>query len=830
MDSYAGWPGIRNTALKPAIIMLFNYLKIAVRLLTRNKLISMINIFGLALALTGSILIAIFIQDELSYDRYHENADRIYRVTRNYVRPDGSEHMHLGHLAAPFGPLLKNDFPDILESVRALGPFSPAMIPGETGESKSVEFENAYFIEPSVFKIFSLEILSGNKSTALDRPLTMMLSDKAAQQYFGHADVIGTKVRFYNRIVEITGTYKALPNQSHWHPNVLISFSTLNDEFFYPGKLQNNWEDNSFLTYILVNDVFDPVKTRQAFPSFIDSHMPAGNDGRKKSASTNLFLQPLTSIHLYSHLDSEAEANGNINRVYAMGSIGIFLIIIACFNFINLSTARATQRGKEVGLRKVSGALRKQLIFQYISESTLTTLLAMIVAIAIASACLFWLNDFTGKTIDLNGYLNFHTLIILSGFVIVVGAMAGLYPAFVISGYKPAQILKGQGAPVREVGGIRKALVVTQFSISIVMIIATLITYQQLQYLTSKDPGYSKDQIVFFALPDEMDERYDAFYNELIQHPAIVNAARSNRMPTLRLLETNNVEKADGTAEKVIMKNVSIDQRFFDTYQIPVISGRNFSREIRRDDPFEEKVANGFILNETACELLGWSNDEAVGRELFIGGPKGTVVGVVKDFHFESLHEPIAPIAFITHAGFRLVSVRIAESGMKAGIAHIEKTWKQFVAFNEPFEYEFLNDRYSRLYKNEASQQELFVIFAVLAIFIASLGLFGLATFNAIRRSKEVSIRKVLGASVQSILQLLSREIIILVLMANAVAWPIAWYFMNEWLSGFAYHIEMDIRTYVCAGILTMAVTLITISIQTLKVALTNPATMLRNE
>jgi putative ABC transport system permease protein len=811
--------------------MLLNYLKTAFRLFTRNKLVSGINILGLALALTGCLLISIFISDELSYDRYNQSADRIYRVTRNFVRDDGTAHMHLGHLAAPFAPLLKNDFPDILETVRALGPFTPSMVIGEASEPKTVEFENAYFIEPSVFNMFSLEVLAGNKRTALDRPLTMMLSDKAAMQYFGHTDVVGTKVRFYDKIVEITGTYKAPPQQSHWHPQVMISFSTLDDEFFYGvSKLQNNWEDNSFLTYILVNDVFDPAKTAQSFPSFIDRHMSAGTAGTRKSVSTNLFLQPLTSIHLHSHLDSEAEANGNISHIYATGSIGIFLIIIACFNFVNLSTARATQRGKEVGLRKVSGAGRRQLVVQYLGESVLITLLAMVVAVAAAAASLTWLNGFTGKSIDLNDYLNFNTISILALFVVALGTAAGLYPAFVISAFKPTRILKGQTAPAGEGAGIRKSLVVLQFGISVVMIISTLITYQQLEFLTGKDPGYTKDQVVICALPEEMDGKYEAFYHELMQHPAIVNATRSNRFPTLRLLETNNVEAADGTAEKVVMKNVSVDRHFFETYRIPVVSGRNFSKDTRRDDSFEEKVANGFILNETACKLLGWTNEEAVGKELIIGGPKATVVGVVKDFHFESLHEPIAPIAFITHAGFRLISVRVTESGMKEGIGHIGKTWKQFVAFNEPFEYEFVDDRYDQLYKREAGQQELFVIFAALAIFIATLGLFGLATFNAIQRSKEVCIRKVLGASVQNILALLSKEIVILVLIANVVAWPIAWYLMKEWLGGFAYHIEMNILTYVGAGLLTLFITFVTIGTQALKTALTNPATILRSE
>lgn len=810
-----------------------NYFKIAFRLLTRNKLVSLINIFGLALALSGSLLIAIFIHDEFTYDRFNQQADHIYRVTRNYVRPEGSQIMHLGHLAAPFAPLLKNDFKDIIEATRIRGPFSTTMMVEETGASNVYAVEFAYFAEPSLFKIFSVEIKSGDTRTPLERPFTMMLSEKIAQKYFGNIDVVGKEIHIADTVIEITGTFKTFPNQSHWHPDVLISFSTLNDnKLFGAEQLQNGWENNSFLTYVLVSDQFDPERTTQAFPSFIDKHMPAGGDPIRKSASTNLILQPLTSIHLHSNLDSEAELNGNIDHVYAMGAIGVFLIIIACFNFINLSTARATQLGKEVGLRKVSGALRKQLIFQYINESTLVTFFAMIVAIAITSACLPWLNDFTGKSIGINDYIDVNYILILIGMVIILGVTAGLYPAVVISAYKPAQILKGQIGQQKGVS-VRKALVVMQFSISVVIIIATLITYKQLQYINKKDLGYNKDQIVVFGLPEEVRNHYDAFYNALTQHPAIVNVSRTNRMPTLRLLETNNVstEQRDSSLDKaeVNMKNVSVDQHFFNTYHIPFVSGKNFPKEMKSNGSFEEQVANGMILNESAARILGWTNEEAIGKTLINGGINGTIIGVVKDFHFESLHEPIAPIVFITYAPYRQVSVLVSTSATKAGIDHIEKIWNKFVS-QDQFEYEFLNERYNRLYSSEASQQELFLIFAVMTIFIASLGLFGLTTFNAIQRSKEVSIRKILGATVANILKLLSKEIILLTLAANVVAWPIAWYFMSEWLNEFAYHVEMDILPFLTTGVLTLVVTLIIVSTQTVKVAFMNPATILRSE
>ena len=813
------------------ITMLFNYLKIALRILTRNKMVSVINICGFALALTGCILIAIFIHDEVSYDRYHKNADRIFRITRNYVTPEGGVHMHLGHLAAPFAPLLKNDFPDIIETARTLGPFNPAMTLEEGRDHKSIEFKNGYVADPSVFTIFSIPVLSGNRIQSLQKPNTMMLSDEAARKHFGHTDVIGRKLKLDDLIIEITGTYKAFPKQSHWHADFLLSFSTLyNDPGYGKEKLENGWENNSFLTYILVNSDFNSIKTQQQLPGFIDKHMPSGDNSRKQSASTNLFLQPLTSIHLHSHLDSEAETNGNINHIYVMGSIGIFLITIACFNFINLSTARATTRAKEVGLRKVSGAQRMHLILQYISESMLIALLALVIASAIASACLPWLNDFTGKSITPNDYLDIRFISGAFVLVAIVGIAAGIYPAFIISGYKPAQVLKGQSGSITKGSGIRKALVVVQFSISIVMIIATLITYQQLDFVNKKDLGYNKDQVVVFRYPDEIRDHYDAFFQALTQQPSIENATRTNRMPTVRLLETNYVKPIENPGDKkTIMKNVSIDQHFFETYNIQLVAGKNFSKNISKDDTFEEKVSNGFILNETAASLLGWTAEEAVGKEITNGDIPEKIIGVVKDFHFESLHERIAPIVFITYPDYRQVSALVSGTDMKASLLQIEKVWKQFVT-DEPFEYEFINERYAKLYESESRQQELFIVFAVLAIFIASLGLFGLVAFNSIQRRKEVSIRKILGASVHSILHLLSKEIIVLVVIANAIAWPFAWYFMNEWLQEFTYHIEMSVMVFIGSGLLTLCVTLITITTQTLKTALTNPATILRNE
>ena len=434
--------------------MLYNYLKIALRLLSRNKLISAINILGLALALTGSLMIGIFIHDELSYDRYHENADHIYRVTRNFLSPDGSVSLHLGLVAPPCGPLLKNDFADIKESGRLRRCYEPLSIEEDGKFKERLSNDNSYYAEPSIFKIFTISIIAGDTKSGLEKPFTMMVSDVTAEKYFGTKDVVGKLLKMNDAVIEITGVYKAFPAQSHWHADMLVSFSTLNDDkIFGREKLETNWSENNFSTYILVGEQFDRKKTEAQFPSFIDKHM--GNPGSTNLPSTwtNLFLQPLTSIHLHSHLDFELEANGSINHVYTMSAIGVFLVLIACFNFINLSTARATTRGKEVGLRKVVGAFKRQLITQHLSESTFIAFLSFLLAVVFVSMVMPWLNDFTGKSILLSDYATPSTIFIILAFMTLVGILAGLYPAFIISAYKPALILKGQNGSAKGSGG-----------------------------------------------------------------------------------------------------------------------------------------------------------------------------------------------------------------------------------------------------------------------------------------------------------------------------------------------------------------------------------------
>jgi len=572
-----------------------------------------------------------------------------------------------------------------------------------------------------------------------------------------------------------------------------------------------------------------------SLPAFLDKHF--GKYARanwgvppdwKASSTTTLFVQKVTDIHLRSHLDDELEANGNITNVYMMSVIGLFIVLIACFNFINLSTARATKRAKEVGMRKVVGAYRTQLINQYLSESILTAGLALIFAVGIAFGALGSLNTFTNKQLSLDLIHNVPLGIGLILFALVIGTLAGIYPAFIISSFKPALTLKGQQGMTPGKSFLRKGLVVSQFSISIILIIATLVIFRQLDYLNSRSLGYDRNQVVTLPYYRELSANYDAFYNELTRSTAIKNVARSSRIPTGRLLDSYGsarVLKGDSLVEaQVDLKTIITDPEFFDTYSIAISQGRKFSKDILTDDSL------AFIINEAAAKEIGWKNpEEYLDKEFLYADVKGKLIGIVKDFNFESLHQEIRPMIFWQRPNYNALSIKINSAAMKEGLAQLEKAWKSFLPAR-PFDYQFLSERYRSLYEAEQKQSQLFTAFAGLAIFIASLGLFGLATFNTLQRIKEIGIRKVLGASIPNILTLLSKEIIILIIAANVVAWPLAWYFMNKWLATFAYHIDMDVLVYILAAVVAILIALITVSAQTIKAAMSNPAKTLRYE
>ena len=808
--------------------MLKNHFKVAFRNLLRYKFTSFINLFGLTVGLTCCLLIVIYIINELSYDKYNKNANNIYRVERTFLNPEtGSLNLELGAVAPPFAPLLKNDFPEIKKITSIL----PAGNTAVRYEDKIFNEENVYFADENLFNLFDITITRGNAAKALNEPYSVMLTEETAKKYFGNEDPVNKIIRLDNQyICKVTGLYKALPNNAHWHPEVMISFNTLKDSAVYGAEnLKTNWGNNSFYTYLLMPDNYDPKKLEAQFPAFLNRHLGEnGNATYKTSDWTFLSLRKLTDIHLYSHKDSEIEENGDIKRVYIFSAIALFILLIACINYMNLSTARSSLRAKEIGVRKVIGAGKAELIIQFLSESVLLCGIAAILSFLFVYLALPWLNDLSDQSLSFSTLLQWEIIILLLLVPFVVGILAGIYPALFLSSFQPVKVLKGVFKAGNKTLSFRKALVVVQFSVSIILIISTAIVFQQMQYIQNRQLGFNKDQIVTINNNAGLNTSYDAFKTALLANASVQKVGRSSRIPSGRLLDAqgSQINKGDSLAPtKTDIKYVRVDEDFIPAYQVKVLAGRNFSKNFTTD-------TSSFLINEAAVKALGLkSNEDAIGKQFIYGGQSGRLIGVFQDFNFESLHQRVLPIVLLTSTtpnGYGRISVKVS-GNMPSVLAHIETTWKKFLP-DTPFDYTFLDERFADLYKSEQRQQSIFTLFSCIAIFIACLGLFGLSAFTITQRIKEIGIRKVLGASVGSIVNLISKEFLLLVIIASLIAFPIAWYAMSNWLQDFAYRVNISWWVFIFSGIIALLIAFATISFQAIKAAIANPVKSLRTE
>jgi len=811
--------------------MIKNYVRSAWRNITRHKFISFINIFGLTVGLTCCLLILSYIINERSYDKYNKNANDIYRVTRIFYSGNGVESLHLSAIAPAFGPLLPAAFPEIKKMTRLLPNGTTAL----RYKDKLFNEENAFFADENLFAFFNTPVVKGDPHTALLEPYSIMLTEAMAKKYFDNADPMNKTIMLDNikHEFKVTGIFKPFPANSHLHPEILMSFNTLRDTAVYGEKqLRTSYSNNSFYTYLLLPTGYDIKRMENRLPEFLDKYVRLqGMPGNVKThQATKLTIQKLTDIHLHSHLDDEIEPNGDIKRVYIFSAVALFILLIACINYMNLSTARSALRAKEIGIRKVIGAQRKEIIGQFLTESVLITWVAMLLAILLTWFLLPVINRLSGQQLSFNALSQWQITVPLVALPFLVGLVSGIYPALFMSSFIPVKVLKG----ILNVGpaniSLRKVLVVVQFSISIILIVATTIVFQQLSYIQNTSLGFNKEHVLTTAYIRTLNSQYESFRTDLLKNPAIKNVGRSSRIPSGRLLDESGAQILEGGSMqriKVDLKFITTDYGFIPTYGMQMASGRNFSRAFSTD-------TNNYIINEAAVRALGWKTAQnALDKDLAYGGIKGKVIGVVKDFHFESLHQPIIPLLFqlpsVRNSFYNRLSIKIDGNNIRSAINTLQATWHKYLP-ETPFDYTFLDERFGKLYKSEQQQGTLFTIFSCIAIFIACLGLFGLSAFTITQRVKEIGVRKVLGASVPQIVTELSKDFLKLVLIAAIIAFPIAWYAMNKWLMDFAFRINIGLWVFAMAGIIALIIAFATISFQSIKAALTNPVKSLRSE
>jgi len=811
--------------------MLRNYITVAWRNIIGNPLFSAINIAGLSIGLACCILITLFVRYETSYDQQWDNAERIYRVTRDF----NDNNLQLAAIAPPIAPLLKEDFPEIEDITRIFPTGKTALSRGN-----DTYIENSVAIaDRNVFDVFKLRFISGEPETALRRPTDFVLTQSAAARYFGQENPIGQTLRFMDQVdVTVTAVIENLPDNSHMAFEFLGSMDAV--PMMLGAEEMQNWSNNNYYTYLRLPAHYEPDKLASRFPDFLNKHR-----GENNSESNALGLQRLTDIHLTSNRDGEWQANGSMGVVYTFSAVALVILLIACVNFMNLTTARSTMRAREVGMRKVVGATRSQLIIQFLGECILLTAFAMLLALAMVELILPLLATFLEKPLDFS-LANARVLGTLFVVVIVVGLVAGSYPAFYLSRFRPVDVLKGT---VSGMGSalLRKSLVVFQFSMSIALMIATGVVIAQMQYAKSIELGYDKSRNIVISLPffGDLWDIYAPLKAELETHPEITSVVFSSRVPSMRNLDSSGyvAEGQQTTTENVMLADIKVDYQWFDHYDVNFIAGRSFLENERRiDRPTENNpVTKGSaILNESAARRFGWTPEEAVGKVIRESLSRESeqiiareVVGVVTDIYFASLHNKIKPTIYAepTEQPGRQLSIKIVPGNSQEAIRHLENVWARLLPA-EPLSWEFLDAKFNALYRAEHKQAQLFGVFAGLSIFVALLGLSGLASFTTERRTKEIGIRKVMGASVTDIVLLLTSDFTKLILIANIVAWPVAYYFMTSWLNRFVYQAPISEWAwfFVASAAVALAAAWLIITLQAGKAARSRPVVSLRYE
>ncbi|MBG6131487.1 putative ABC transport system permease protein [Aquimarina sp. EL_43] len=800
--------------------MLKNYLKIAWRNLLKNKGYSAINIGGLAIGMTCFLLITLFIRNELSYDSYHENADNIYRVVHHSSKDNIEDRWIWGN--APVGPALKNDFSEVVEKVQFSGRSDVLLNYNE----RSFQEANCFYVDPTVFDVFSWPLVSGNPETALKAPHSIVLTESIAKKYFGNEDPMGKSIngfggRASDGIYTVTGIMKDVPSNSHFSFDILMSMSSFHQT---RPDVFDAWGYVDFYTYFLVADNFDQAAFQAKIPGFLKKNRPS----EQAEYYYNISFEPLKDTYLNSEAARQPGITGNLSNIYIFVIIGFFILIIACINFMNLATARSLERAKEVGVRKVIGADKKSLIYQFLGESLLMVFLSAIIGLVLVIICLPWMNTITGKQFLVNEIFNGITLSLYFGTALVTGILAGSYPAFILSNFKPSSVLKGVFRTSKKGVNLRKGLVVFQFSLSIALIASTVIVYSQLDYMLNKNLGFDREQqlVIDFNWDGQVRDNIETIKSEFLNHPDISSVSASRTVPGGHFPAAGtDIETKEGPMKSFSPFLYEVDVDFIPHYDIEVVAGRAYSRDFATD------TVSSMIINEAAAKSFGYADPlEIIGKRFEQWGKEGTIIGVVKDFNYLSLHQEVAPLALRLEPGSsRYFSLQIKSQNLQATIKDIEDKWSALVP-HRPFLYSFLDDSFNAQYEADFKFKKLFTMFSFLAILIACLGLLGLAIYSAMQRTKEIGVRKVLGAEVTSIVTLLSKDFIKLVGIAIVIATPFSWYAMNKWLNVYAYRVEVNWWVFALAGFLALTIALLTVSFHAIKAARTNPIKSLRTE
>lgn len=799
--------------------MFKNLLKIAIRSILKDRTYTAINVLGLTIGITCSLFLLMYIIDELSYDRYHKNADNIYRIVSNIKEPDNAFTWAVAQI--PLAEELRDNYPEVKNAVRFFGTGQTLYKHGD------VEFtESDFFLADSTaFDMFSYEWISGDIETALDNPFSIVVTEKIAKKYFGDVTkALGETLQ--NRQGEnfkVTGVMKDVPLNSHFIFDALISRNTR-------PQFQGSWGNFGVFTYIQLPELYDLNKMQASLDTVIKQRVNPIFD--QFNIKIKYEMQRITDIHLHSKIQDEAEAGGDISYIYIFGAVAAFMLIIACINYMNLATARSATRAKEVGVRKVMGSQRVQLISQFLTESIVLAVAALVVSLILIYALLPAFNALSSKQLPFNYILQPKVLFGLLGIVLFVGIIGGSYPAFYLSGFNPVNVLKGKLASKGGSVLFRKALVVSQFAISIFMLISTLIVFDQLQFLRSKDLGFDKERVVRIRLSNnELRQKSQALVDRLKQVKEVAGVGMATSSPGLGI--GKNLMKVEDNEGKMVDRGVdqySADFDFVKTMGMEIVQGRDFSRDVASDTTY------AVLVNESMVKRMAWT--DPIGKKfVFQGaGPNNEdierrVVGVIKDYHQNSLYDAIEPLMIILNDNNYFVFVRTEEGDVKQSLAGVEKAWKEIFP-TYTFEFDFLDQDFNSQYQADEKRSQIFTAFSGLTIVIACLGLLGLAAFTTAQRTKEIGVRKVIGANVNSLILLVSKEFFLLVGIGLVLAIPGSWYFTESWLQNFAYRIELsgEWLTFVIAALLAFVITLLTVSFHVIRAASANPVTSLRDE